>query len=155
MADYKITYSCTAQRELEALDTPVVERIFPKIDALEKDPRPRGCQKVKGEKRVVLSFNKELAPIKVAVLPLLRNREKIVALARKIRDGLKKYFYAVYDDPGSIGKLYRRQDEVGTPYCVTVDVKSLEDNRVTVRERDTMRQERNSRGKLTDNVVDK
>jgi glycyl-tRNA synthetase len=99
-------------------------------------------EKVKDDLRVVLKLHKDLAPTKVAVLPLLRNRPEIVELARKIAQDLKKCFVAVYDDTGAIGKLYRRQDEVGTLYCVTVDVQSLEDKQVTVRDRDTMKQER-------------
>ncbi|MFH0826298.1 MAG: glycine--tRNA ligase, partial [Candidatus Omnitrophota bacterium] len=81
-------------------------------------------EKVKDDTRVVLKLHKELAPVKVAVLPLLRNRPEIVEMAKKIAQDLKKSFVTVYDDTGSIGKLYRRQDEVGTLYCVTVDVQS-------------------------------
>jgi len=76
------------------------------------------------------------------VLPLLRNRPEIVELAKKIAGDLKKSIITVYDDTGAIGKLYRRQDEVGTLFCVTVDVQTLEDRQVTVRERDSMQQER-------------
>ncbi len=97
---------------------------------------------VKGEKRVVLGLHGELAPIKVAVLPLLRNRTEIVAMAKKIAEDLRRHFKTVYDDTGSIGRLYRRQDEIGTPYCVTVDVQSLTDREVTVRDRDSMEQDR-------------
>ncbi|OGX06980.1 MAG: glycine--tRNA ligase [Omnitrophica WOR_2 bacterium GWA2_47_8] len=92
--------------------------------------------------RVVLKLSKELAPIKVAVLPLLKKNDKIVELAKKIKENLQKSFVSVYDDTAAIGKLYRRQDEGGTFFCVTVDVQSLEDHQVTVRERDTMKQER-------------
>ena len=99
-------------------------------------------EKVKEDTRVVLKLNKDLAPTKVAILPLLRNRPEIVDLAKKISQDLKKSFTAIYDDTGSIGKLYRRQDEVGTLYCVTIDVQTLEDKQVTVRSRDTMLQER-------------
>ena len=99
-------------------------------------------EKVKEETRVVLKLHKDLAPVKAAVLPLLRNRPEIVDLAKRISRDLKKEFVAVYDDTGSIGKLYRRQDEVGTLFCVTVDVQSLEDQKVTVRHRDTMLQDR-------------
>ena len=99
-------------------------------------------EKVRDDIRVVLKINKDLAPVKVAVFPLLRNRPEIVGLAKKIAGGLKKNFICVYDDTGAIGKLYRRQDEVGTLFCVTVDVQSLEDKQVTVRDRDTMLQER-------------
>ncbi|MCM8778408.1 MAG: glycine--tRNA ligase [Candidatus Omnitrophica bacterium] len=99
-------------------------------------------EKVKGEKRVVLGLDRRLAPFKVAVLPLLSNRSEIVEMAKKIFLELRQNFVAVYDDTASIGRLYRRQDEIGTVYCVTVDVQSLEDKKVTVRDRDTMLQER-------------
>ena len=99
-------------------------------------------EEVKERKRVVLSLHKDLAPIKVAVLPLLAKRSDIVELAKRIQSELRKYFVCVYDDTAAIGKLYRRQDEVGTLYCLTVDVQSLEDNKVTLRDRDTMLQER-------------
>jgi len=99
-------------------------------------------EEVKGEKRVSLKIHKSLAPVKAAVLPLLRNRPEIVSLARSITAQLKKEMKAMYDDTASIGRLYRRQDEVGTPYCITVDVDSLSDHKVTVRERDSMKQER-------------
>ncbi len=107
-------------------------------------------EEVREDTRVVLKLNKELAPVKAAVLPLLRNRPEIVELARKIAQDLKKSLVTVYDDTGAIGKLYRRQDEVGTLYCVTVDVQTLEDKQVTVRARDTMQQERISVDKLKD-----
>lgn len=97
---------------------------------------------VKGEKRVVLGLHYSLAPLKVAVLPLLRNRPDIVSLAKEIWASLRGSCVTDYDDSGSIGRLYRRQDEIGTPFCLTVDVKSLEDRAVTVRERDSMLQDR-------------
>jgi len=78
----------------------------------------------------------------VAVLPLLRNRPELVERARALTADLKARLPAMYDDTASIGKLYRRQDEIGTPWCVTVDVESLEDGAVTVRDRDSMTQER-------------
>ena len=99
-------------------------------------------EEVRGETRVSLALHPELAPYKVAVLPLLKKRPEIVELCHRIKDDLKRDMMAVYDDTASIGKLYRRQDEIGTPWCVTVDVESLEDGAVTVRERDTMTQER-------------
>ena len=99
-------------------------------------------EKVRKEKRVVLQLKNRLAPIKVAVLPLLRNRPDIVETARSIAGDLSREFKAVYDDTASIGRLYRRQDEVGTPYCVTVDVQSIDDRQVTVRDRDSMQQVR-------------
>ena len=94
----------------------------------------------KGEKRVILKLHPDLAPIKV--LPLAKNKPEIVALARSIKHSLQLSMRAVYDDTGGIGKLYARQDEIGTPFCVTVDHQSLEDNAVTVRDRDTWEQER-------------
>jgi len=99
-------------------------------------------EEVRGETRVVLGLHPELAPYKVAVLPLLKKRPEIVELCHRIRADLARYVMAVYDDTAAIGKLYRRQDEIGTPWCVTVDVESLEDGAVTVRDRDAMTQER-------------
>ena len=92
-----------------------------------------------GETRVVFHFHPELAPIKVAILPLSRN-EKLVPLARQVYTELRRYFMTQYDDAQSIGRRYRRQDEIGTPFCVTIDFQSLEDNQVTIRERDSMAQ---------------
>lgn len=96
-----------------------------------------------GEKtvRVVLKFVPSIAPVKVAVLPLMR-KEKLTAKALEVYDSLKSNFHTQYDETASIGKRYRRQDEIGTPYCVTIDFDSLEDGAVTVRDRDTMKQER-------------
>jgi len=99
-------------------------------------------EKVRGEKRVVLGFHKALAPVKVAILPLLRNRPEIVKMAEAIYRDLRGNYKVAYDDTASIGRLYRRQDEIGTLYCVTVDVESLEDKKVTIRDRDTMKQDR-------------
>ncbi len=96
----------------------------------------------KGETRVILKLKPELAPIKVAVLPLAKNKPEIVSLAKQIKKDLQPAMRAVYDDTGGIGKLYARQDEIGTPFCITVDHESLEDNAVTVRDRDTWEQER-------------
>ena len=93
------------------------------------------------EKRTVLGLHRSLAPIKVAVLPLSRN-ETLVPEARRVHDIVKPEWITQYDDAGAIGRRYRRQDEVGTPFCVTVDFESLEDAQVTVRERDTMAQDR-------------
>ena len=102
----------------------------------------------KGETRVILKLKPELAPIKVAVLPLAKNKPEIVEMANKLKHDLQPAMRAVYDDTGGIGKLYARQDEIGTPFCVTVDHESLEDNAVTVRDRDTWEQERVSVGEL-------
>ncbi|MEP7361578.1 MAG: His/Gly/Thr/Pro-type tRNA ligase C-terminal domain-containing protein, partial [Chloroflexota bacterium] len=99
-------------------------------------------EEVRGETRVSLALHPQLAPYKVAVLPLLKKRPEIVDLCHKLVTDLRRDMMAVYDDTASIGKLYRRQDEIGTPWCVTVDVDSLEDDAVTVRDRDSMTQER-------------
>jgi glycyl-tRNA synthetase len=105
-------------------------------------------EEVRGEKRTVLRFHPELAPVKIAVLPLLKKRPEIVATCHDLRTRLAKRWITLYDDTAAIGRLYRRQDEVGTPYCVTVDVKTVGDaekgeagdQRVTIRERDSMEQ---------------
>jgi glycyl-tRNA synthetase len=89
--------------------------------------------------RVILRLHYALAPIKVAVLPLSRN-EKLIPLSREVYDSLRKCWMVQYDDAQSIGRRYRRQDEIGTPFCVTIDFQSLEDRQVTIRERDKMRQ---------------
>ena len=106
------------------------------------------------EKRVVLRIRPELAPVKAAVLPLLRNRPELVERARRLTSDLKQLVPAMYDDTASIGKLYRRQDEIGTPFCVTVDVESLDDGAATIRERDTMTQERVSLDVVPQRVAD-
>jgi glycyl-tRNA synthetase len=93
------------------------------------------------EKRVVMRFPKEFAPIKIAILPLSK-KEELSSVARPLAEQLAKYWRVDYDETQSIGKRYRRQDEIGTPYCVTVDFDSLNDKAVTVRDRDTMKQER-------------
>lgn len=98
---------------------------------------------VEGEKRTVLKLPVHLAPVKVAVSPLLKNKKELVDKARDVFVMLKKEFGAVmWDDNGNIGKRYRRQDEIGTPYCVTIDFDTLDDDSVTVRNRDTTKQER-------------
>jgi glycyl-tRNA synthetase len=99
-------------------------------------------EQVKEDTRVVMKFHPSLAPVKVAIFPLLKKNADIVTLARGLKKDLQREWNCVYDDTGAIGKLYRRQDEVGTPFCVTVDVQSLEDRQVTVRDRDTMAQVR-------------
>jgi glycyl-tRNA synthetase len=96
----------------------------------------------KGETRVILKLHPSLAPIKAAILPLAKNKPEIVGMAKAIKRSLQPSLRAVYDDTGGIGKLYARQDEIGTPCCVTVDHQSLEDDAVTVRDRDTWEQER-------------
>lgn len=99
-------------------------------------------EKVGEETRIVLKLKPSLAPIKIAVMPLLKNKPELVEKARGIFDDLKKTWMCEFDGSGNIGKSYRRQDEIGTPFCVTVDFESLEDGMVTVRERDSMQQQR-------------
>lgn len=105
-------------------------------------------EQVRDEKRVVLKLPYALAPIKVAVLPLARNRPEIVELARKLTSDLRPHMMATYDDSAAIGRLYRRQDEIGTPFCVTVDHQTAlpgdekYDGKVTIRDRDSMEQVR-------------
>jgi len=104
----------------------------------------------KGETRVILKLSPQLAPIKAAILPLAKNKPEIVGMAKAIKRSLQPVLRAVYDDTGGIGKLYARQDEIGTPLCVTVDHQSLEDEAVTVRDRDTWEQERVKVAELAD-----
>jgi glycyl-tRNA synthetase len=112
-------------------------------------------EKVEKETRVVMKFPKNLAPIKVAVFPLLKNKPDLVKKAREIYDNLKGEFMCEFDDNGNIGKRYRRQDEIGTPYCVTVDFDSLDNKDVTARDRDTMKQERVEIGELEEYLKEK
>ncbi|HZM63685.1 MAG TPA: glycine--tRNA ligase [Candidatus Saccharimonadales bacterium] len=96
-----------------------------------------------GEKRVFLKLPKALAPVKACVSPLLKNKPELVKKAREVYTMLQKKLGAVmWDDNGNIGKRYRRQDEIGTPHCITIDFQTLEDNTVTVRDRDTAKQQR-------------
>lgn len=98
---------------------------------------------INGEKRIVLKLPKHLAPVKACVSPLLKNKPELVAKAREVYQMLQKELGAVmWDDNGNIGKRYRRQDEIGTPYCITIDFQTLEDDTVTVRNRDTAEQVR-------------
>jgi glycyl-tRNA synthetase len=106
------------------------------------------------EKRVVMKFPAYLAPYQVAVLPLSK-KEELSELSHSIASELRKEFMVDYDETQSIGKRYRRQDEIGTPYCVTVDFESLSDNKVTIRDRDTMEQERIPIAEIKDFLVNK
>jgi len=109
------------------------------IDAYTEEEAPTAAGKT--EKRTVLKLHPGLAPRKVAVLPLSRN-EKLVPTAKDVAASLRAHWMIDYDDAGSIGRRYRRQDEIGTPFCVTVDFDSLDDKKVTVRDRDAMTQDR-------------
>ena len=110
-------------------------------------------QNDKGETRVVLKLSRQLAPIKAAILPLAKNKPEIVGMAKAIKRSLQPVLRAVYDDTGGIGKLYARQDEIGTPFCVTVDHQSLEDEAVTVRDRDTWEQDRVKVAELAEHLT--
>jgi glycyl-tRNA synthetase len=121
----------------EACDLPGAERI-----ELLKKVRQASAKLCDEYTRVVLKLHPHLAPIKAAVFPLKKNEPRIVELARNIKKQLQPALRIVYDDSAGIGKLYRRQDEIGTPFCLTVDFQSLEDQTVTVRNRDSMQQER-------------
>jgi glycyl-tRNA synthetase len=109
------------------------------VDAYAEDEAPNAKGGV--ETRTVLRLDRRLAPVKVAVLPLSRH-EDLSPLAQKIAQDLRQYWSVEFDDAGAIGRRYRRNDEIGTPFALTVDFDSLEDNAVTIRERDTMAQER-------------
>ena len=94
-------------------------------------------EQLENDLRIVMKFIPALAPIKVAVLPLQKN---LSDKAKEIYNSLKKSFMCTYDEAGSIGKRYRRQDQIGTPFCITIDFETLENNTVTLRDRDTMQQ---------------
>jgi glycyl-tRNA synthetase len=114
------------------------------------------CQAYTEEpERVVLKLKPGLAPFKVAVFPLLKNKPELVEKAREVYNNLKKEFTTTFDDRGNIGKRYYAQDEIGTPFCVTVDFDSLEKGDVTVRNRDTMKQDRIKISELTDFLKNK
>ena len=104
-------------------------------------------EEVRDETRVVLKLNKKLSPVQIAVLPLSK-KEPLINMGHKIQENLGKKYFIDYDVSGGIGRRYRRQDEIGTPWCVTIDFQSLEDNQVTIRERDSMKQERVSLSEL-------
>ena len=126
------------------------------IDAYQevKGGRTKTTESVK-EVETFLKINKQLAPIKVAVLPLVRNKEDLVKKTREIYNSLKQFFMVQYDEVSSIGRRYRRQDEIGTPFAITVDFETLKNNDVTVRDRDTMRQNRVKIEGLIDFLKDK
>jgi glycyl-tRNA synthetase len=122
------------------------------IDAyrVEEAPTAKGGT----EKRTYLALHKDLAPVKVAILPLSRN-DNLVPTAREVFDLVKPHWMCDFDDAGSIGRRYRRQDEVGTPFCVTVDFETLDDRAVTVRDRDSMAQERLPIDKLVGHLLER
>ncbi len=111
--------------------------------------------KVTKKQEVMLAFDKRLAPIKIAVFPLLKNKPELVKKAKQVYQTLVPYFIVQYDESGAIGRRYRRQDEIGTPFCVTIDFDSLDNDDVTVRDRDTMKQKRVKVAKLIDYFKEK
>src|SRR3989344_16856 len=114
------------------------------VDAYVKEQvsRSAGQQVSEGnEERILLRLHPKLAPIKAAILPLVK-KEPVVEIAKKLYEELRKEFFVEYDESGTVGKRYRRQDEIGTPYCFTIDFESVDDEAVTVRDRDSMEQER-------------
>jgi glycyl-tRNA synthetase len=154
--DYDLTTHAKASgQDLSYLDADSGERFVPYViepaagvdramlvfllDGYDEDQAPDASGKL--EKRTVLRLDYRIAPVKVAVLPLSRNPD-LSPKARDLAAQLRKRWNADFDDAGAIGRRYRRQDEIGTPYCVTVDFDSLEDQAVTVRDRDSMRQDR-------------
>ena len=160
--DYDLTqHAAFSGEKLEYFDQPTNERYVPHViepaagadratlaflaDAYDED-------EIGGEKRTVLKLHPRLSPVKVAVFPLMR-KDGHPELARELFTELRGTLMAEYDDGGAIGKRYRRQDEIGTPYCVTVDHQSLEDGTVTVRERDSLVQERIHRDALLGHLV--
>ncbi|MGM0384912.1 MAG: glycine--tRNA ligase [Actinomycetota bacterium] len=120
------------------------------VEAYHEDEAPNTKGGV--DRRTVLRLDPRLAPVKAAVLPLSRN-ERLSPVARDLATELRKYWNVDFDDAGAVGRRYRRQDEIGTPFCVTVDFDSLEDQAVTVRDRDTMSQERVGLTQLRDHLA--
>jgi glycyl-tRNA synthetase len=108
----------------------------------------------KSEKRTVLHFHPRLAPIKAAIFPLV-NKDGLQEISHSIKDDLQKSFNVFYDESGAVGRRYRRQDECGTPYCITVDYDTLKDNTVTIRDRDTMKQERIHKDLIKQYILEK
>jgi glycyl-tRNA synthetase len=109
------------------------------VDAYREEAAPTADGKT--ETRVVLGLHPKLAPVKAAVFPLV-NRDGMPEIARGITAAIRPHMRVFYDESGAVGRRYRRQDEAGTPFCITVDSETLQDGTVTVRERDSMRQER-------------
>ena len=118
------------------------------LEAYREEDAPT-AEKGETEQRIVMKFPNWLAPIKVAILPLSKKPE-LSKIAKPLYEDLSEKFVCEYDETQSIGKRYRRQDEIGTPYCVTVDFDTIKDKAVTVRDRDTMKQKRVKIAKLTE-----
>ena len=112
------------------------------------------CAEGGEEKRTVMKFHPVLAPQKAAILPLV-NREGMPEIAKNLTKELQKHYRVFFDDSGAIGRRYRRQDEIGTPFCITVDSDTLTDQNVTIRDRDSMQQERIALDKVGSYLFDK
>ncbi|HEY3251466.1 MAG TPA: glycine--tRNA ligase [Ignavibacteria bacterium] len=121
-------------------------------NAYDEDEAPTADGKV--EKRTILRLHNKLAPVKCAVFPLV-NKDGLQEISRNITDDLQKSFKVFYDESGAVGRRYRRQDECGTPYCVTIDYDTLKDNTVTIRDRDSMKQERINKDNIKQYIADK
>jgi len=111
-------------------------------------------EKINDKTRTVLKLKPFFSPVKAAVFPLQKD-EKLKTVAKKIYQDLKKTYHVEFDHSGNIGQMYRRQDEIGTPYCVTIDYQTLADDTLTIRDRDTMKQERVSVEKIEDYLKEK
>lgn len=154
------THSKASNEDLSYFDEETKERFVPYViepsAGEERIALALLCDAYTEEKdRTVLRFHPKMAPIKVAVFPLLANKPKLVDLARKIYEDLRKDWSVAWDDRGNIGKRYYSQDEIGTPLCVTVDFESLESNDVTVRDRDTTKQVRVKIEDLKNHILEK
>ena len=162
--DYDLTqHQKFSGKDLTYLDPDTNERYIPYVvetsagltrnvlmvlsDAYDEEQTPEG------DVRTVLHFHPAIAPVKVAVLPLVK-KDGLAEYAQKLEHGLRADFKTFYDQSGAVGRRYRRQDEIGTPYCITVDYQSLEDNSVTIRFRDSMKQERISVDQITSFIHD-
>jgi glycyl-tRNA synthetase len=126
-----------------------VDRIFLAVLCSAYAEEEVADEKGNKEKRTVLRLSPRVAPVKVAVLPLLKNKPDLVARAETLYKKLKRKYAVFYDETGAIGKRYRRQDEIGTPWCVTIDFDTIEkDGTFTLRDRDTMQQKRITEAEL-------
>ncbi len=155
--DLRYTDPQTGEKYLPHVVEPTfgIDRMFlvALLEAYQEEDAPTSEEGV-SEKRVVLRLPRHLAPMKIAILPLSK-KEELSSVAKKIANDLRSTWFVDYDETQSIGKRYRRQDEIGTPYCVTVDFDSLNDSAVTIRDRDTMKQERIAIAELRDYFMDK
>ena len=167
--DYDLTQHIKfSGKRLEYYDDQTKERFIPFVvetsagasrsfmafltDAYDEDEAPTADGKT--EKRTVLHLHPALAPVKCAVFPLV-NRDGLQEIGRKITEDIQKSYKVFYDESGAVGRRYRRQDECGTPFCVTIDYETLKENTVTIRDRDSMKQERINIDKIKSYLVEK